>query len=138
MIRKKGTIGYTLIELLVTVSIVSILSSSAAVLYSSYVKKGRRNDGINSILSISLAEEEYRAQNTSYGTLAQVWSSVSTSTEGYYTLAISNVSATGYTITATTSGSQVGDAANGTSCNTLTLTMSNGTITKTPAACWPS
>lgn len=138
MMRLKNAWGFTLIELMISILIISILSVIATNLYSGYVQKGRRIDAINVILSISLAEERYRSNNASYGTLAQVWGGVATSPEGYYTLAISNVSASGYTITATGTGTQVNDAANGTSCTTMTLTMSNGAITKTPAACWPT
>lgn len=130
--------GYTLIELLITIAILGALVVMATSLYTSYVRKGRRIDALNSILSIQLAEERYRSKNAQYGTLAQVWSGVSTSSEGYYSLSISNISATGYTITATGQGNQASDSESGTSCTVLTLAMSNGTITKTPAACWPT
>ncbi|SRR5579883_673949 len=130
--------GFTLIELLVTIAIVAILALIAIYVFSSQVSKSRRSDGINSLLSISLAEERYRSTNTQYGTLTQVWGSTTTSAEGYYTLSVSNVSATSYTITATAQGSQANDSENGTSCATLTLAVSNGTITKTPSVCWPT
>lgn len=133
---KKLSIGLTLIELMITVLIIAILTITATTIYSSYVRKSRRMDALNAMIGISLAEERYRSNNTQYGTLVQVWNSVSTSTEGYYTLAISNISATSYTVTATATGTQANDSANGTSCATLTLAMSNGVITKTPAACW--
>ena len=138
MTERRKRKGFTLIELMITVLLVSIIALIASNTYSNYVRKGRRIDAINSLLSISLAEERYRTTNTTYGTLAQVWSSVTASTEGYYTLAISNVSATAYTITATATGDQANDAQNGTSCSPLTLTVSNGTITKSPATCWPT
>ena len=129
--------GFTLIELAITLAIVIIITVSAIALYSSQVRKGRRMDAINALLSMSLAEEQYRAVNTQYGTLAQVWNGVTTSSEGYYTLAISNVTATSYTITATAVGDQATDSSSGTSCTPLQLSASNGTVTKTPAACWP-
>lgn len=130
--------GFTLIEMLITVLIVAIISALALYLYSDKVKRGRRIDAINALLSISLAEERYRSNNTTYGSLAQVWGGVTTSQEGYYNLAISNVTASSYTITATGTGTQTSDAENGTSCATLTLAMSSGTITRTPAVCWPT
>ena len=134
----KPTNGFTLIELMIAILIISIITLIATNIYSGYVQQGRRIDAINSMISISLAEERYRTTNAQYGTLAQVWSNVSASAEGYYTLAISSVSASSYTITATATGNQTNDAANGTSCATLTLAMSNGTLTKTPSACWPT
>ena len=129
--------GFTLLELMVTMAIICITTLTAIAMYSSQVQASQRIDGINCLLSMSLAEERYRTINTTYGTLAQVWGGVTASPEGYYTLAISGVTATGYTLTATAIGSQATDAANGTSCTTLTMTISSGTITKTPAACWP-
>src|SRR5438132_97230 len=116
---KKRKKGVTLIELIVTILIVAIITTVAINFYSNYVRRGRRIDAINALLSISLAEERYRSNNTTYGTIAQVWGGVTTSSEGYYTLSISNTGATSYTITATAQGNQANDAVNGTSCTTL-------------------
>jgi len=129
--------GITIIELLIVLTIISILTALAVVIYSSQVLQGRRSDGVNSLLAISLAEEEYRTNNTTYGTLAQVWNNVSASTGGYYTLSISNVSASSYTLTATAQGAQASDAEGSTSCTTLQMAVSSGTVTQTPAICWP-
>ena len=133
-----GLQGVTLIELVVTVAIMSILAVVAINIYSQHARKGRRIDAINSLLAISLAEERYRSNNASYGTLAQVWGGVTTTAEGFYTLSISNVSATSYTLTATAAGDQANDASSSTSCTPLVLTVSNGAITKTPSVCWPT
>ena len=130
--------GFSLIEMMIAVLIIAITTLTAIYLYQDKIKRGRRIDAINAILSISLAEERYRGNNTTYGTLAQVWGGVTTSQEGYYTLAISNISATSYTITATGTGTQTSDAENATSCSTLSLVVSNGTVTKNPSACWPT
>ena len=130
--------GFTLIELMVTVLIFGIIAIIATTIYSSYVRKGRRVDAVNALLSMSLAEESYRSTNATYGTLAQVWNGQTASQEGFYTLAISNVSSTTYTLTATAVGDQANDAENGTACAAITLSISNGTITKSPAACWPT
>lgn len=125
-------------ELMIALAIISITTLAAIWSYTGYVTRGRRVDAINAMLSISLAEERYRTTNASYGTLAQVWGGVTTSAEGYYTLAISNVTATSYTITATPTGAQASDAQNGTSCSPLTLSVSSGTVTKSPSVCWPT
>lgn len=125
--------GFTIIELMVVTIIVGIMTLLAVTLYMNSIRQGRRSDGVNTLLSISLAEERYRTSNMSYGTLNQVWGGVTASAQGYYTIAISNVSGTAYTITATA----IGDQANDTGCGTLTLTASNATITQTPTACWP-
>lgn len=132
----KRTQGVTLMELVVTVAVLAILAVTAVVLYSDQVRSSRRADGINAIFAISLAEERYRTSNTQYGTLAQAYNNVTTSTGGYYTLAVSGVSSTGYTITATAVGDQARDVSGSTSCSVLQLTVSNGAVTKTPSSCW--
>lgn len=129
--------GFTLIELMITVVVLAILVATAVALYTPQLRQGRRADGINSLLSISMAEERYRSTNTTYGTLAQVWGGVTASTGGYYTLGISNVSATSYTLTATATGDQANDTEGSTSCASLQLLMSNGTVTRSPSICWP-
>lgn len=129
--------GFTLIELLITVSILAIIAAVAIPSYNAYVLKSHRADGINTILSLSLAEERYRSSNPQYGTLSQV-GGASTSPQGYYSMSVSNISATSYTISATAQGSQANDTENGAACTPLQLTVSSGTITKSPAGCWPS
>ncbi len=130
--------GFTLIELMIVVVLVGLLARVAISSYSSYTKKSRRADAVNTLVAISMAEERYRANNATYGTLAQVWNSVSTSNQGFYTLSITNVTATSYTITATGTGTQSSDTEGATACNSMVLTFSNGSITNTPAACWPA
>jgi len=129
--------GFTLTELLVTIALMAILAVVAVNIFSQQARKGRRIDGINVILTISLSEERYRSNNSTYGTLAQVWGGT-TSPEGYYTLTVSGNTATAYTITATAAGDQVNDKENSTSCTPLVMSVSNGAITKTPAGCWPT
>lgn len=135
--KKMDLDGFTLIEVMITILIISILTIVAVNTYSQQSKKGRRSDGINTILSIVLAEERYRSNNTQYGTLAQVWGGVTASPQGFYSISISNTSATRYTITATAQGAQANDVEGSTSCSSLQLDMSSGTITKTPSVCWP-
>ncbi len=130
----KKTKGFTLIELMIVVSIVVILATLSVMLYKKETLRANRIDAINTIMSISLKEEQYRSSNTLYGTLAQVWGGVTTTSGGLYTIAITNVTATSYTITATPTGTQTSD----TDCASLVLAYSTGTITRTPASCWPS
>lgn len=129
--------GITLLEMIVAVTIIGIIATIAVASYSTQIRKGRRIDAIETILAISLAETRYRNSNTTYGTLAQVWNGVTSTSEGYYTITISNVSSTTYTITATGVSDQTNDSTGGTSCSPLVLAVSSGTVTKTPNACWP-
>lgn len=126
------TSAFTLIEIVVVIFIIAILAVVAVASYRHYILVSNRSDAIQTLLSIQLAEEKYRTHNVSYGALADVWGGVTATENGDYTLSISNLSATSYSITATAIGNQVED----TTCATMTLTYSNGTTTKTPATCW--
>lgn len=128
--------GFSMLELMVAIAIVAILAAIAIPSYLSYIRSSRRSDAVQTLLSIQLQQEKYRLNNNSYGSLAQVWGGVTTSSEGYYTLDISGTSATGYTLTATATGDQAGDTADGVSCDSIVLTNANGVVSKTPAACW--
>jgi type IV pilus assembly protein PilE len=132
--RKK----FSLLELLIAIAILGMLATIGLRNYSSYLKRSRRTDAINTLLGMSLAEERYRSNHSQYGTLAQVWGGVTTSSDGYYTLRIRNVSATHYTLTAMAQGAQANDSIDGTSCTTLTLSVANNVVTKSPSVCWPT
>jgi len=126
--------GFSLIELIITLAIVGILAVLLMPAYRNYISRGNRSDAVQSILSAQIAEEKYRLNHATYGTLAQIGASA-TSPNGNYTIVITNNAAATYTITATTTGSQTTD----TSCTTFTLAYSNGTTTKTSsptATCW--
>lgn len=125
--------GFTLIELMVAVTIVAIIAAIAYPSYLSHVTKSRRADAKVALNALQLSEEKYRASNSSYGTLANLNAS-STTSGGYYTIAISGLSATEYTLTATgaTGTSQASD----TGCTTMTLKYSSNITTASPTACW--
>lgn len=128
--------GFTLIEMLIVMGVVAILTMIALPSYFNYIMKGRRAEGIGALNSIQLAQEKYRNTHTTYGTLAQVWGGVAVSTNGYYALAITNPTATGFTVTATAQNAQANDKQNGTSCQVLTLTVNGLATTQTPTICW--
>ena len=92
--------GVTLIELIIAVAIVGVLLSLALPSYLESIQKSRRSDAVVALNNLQLVEENYRASHTAFGTLAQIGAS-DTSTNGYYSLAISAITSTGYTLTAT-------------------------------------
>jgi type IV pilus assembly protein PilE len=132
----KSQKGFTLIELIIVVIIISILARVVYPSYLNYVRKSRRTDAITTLLSIQLAEEKFRYANTQYGTLKQVWGGTNTTPGGYYTLAISNTSEAGYTLSAIAIGTQANDKEGNTICSPLQLNVNNGVVTLTPQICW--
>lgn len=132
----KRQTGFSLLEIVFALAIIGILAGIAIPSYYSYQLRAHRSEGVNTLNNIQLVQEKYRTHNTTYGTLAQVWGGVTTTSSGYYTLALTNNTSTGYTITATAQGDQADDAQSGTSCAVLTLVVNGISTTRTPAACW--
>lgn len=113
--------GFTLIELMVTLAIIGILALIAIPGFSEQVAKSRRAEAMRGLSDLQLRQERWRASNTSYGTYANLGSP----TVSNYTLSVSGVSATGYTLTATRAGAQLGDR-----CGDFVLTVASGVASK--------
>ena len=92
--------GFTLIELMIVVAVIGVLATIAYPSYTEYVIRSKRADAKAALLAVQMAQEKYRANNTTYGTLAQIGLS-NTSSDGYYTIAVSGNNATSYSATAT-------------------------------------
>jgi type IV pilus assembly protein PilE len=90
--------GFTLMELAIVIAIVGILAAIAYPTYTSSVQKGRCADAIDSLLSLSGRMEEFYMNDDTYANATVV---NTTSSEGWYTMAIDNADAFIYTISAT-------------------------------------
>jgi len=129
--------GFTLIELMIAVVIVAILSAIAVPSYFSYVRDSRRDLAKQSLLAAAQKMESYYALNMTYvgsatGTTPDIFTDKvpADGTERYYTLQISNLTQSGYTLSAVPQGAQTSD-----SCGTLALTRA-GAKTPTTTGCW--
>lgn len=140
--------GFTLIELMIVIVIVSILVSIAYPSYRDYVTRGRRSDAKMALLDLASRMERYYSEQNSYlgATIASGGAndvrSTNTSPEGWYRLAITAVTSSSYTLTATPLSSQATDDKR---CQTFTYnslgqkgvtTGPAGAPTDTAAKCW--
>lgn len=132
--------GFTLVELMVVVTLIAILAAIAVPAYQDFVRKARRADAKRDLTAVQLAQERWRANNVAYtttlvGTPGLNWHV--TTTEGYYTLDIidADTGPTTYTITATPvpGKSQAND-----SCGTFAVNESGPDTTGSyaKAECW--
>jgi len=86
---------------MITVAIIGILAGIAYPSYTEYVLRAKRGDAKAALLSVQLAQEKYRANNTTYGTLAQIGATAS-SPDGNYAITIPvTPTSTAYSVTAT-------------------------------------
>jgi type IV pilus assembly protein PilE len=134
--------GFTLIELMIAVAVVSILATIAVASYSSQVQKSRRTDARSALLDLAGREEKlfstanaYSAlpSDLGYGAVGAPWPV--TVGSGYYQVTVVTPDASSYTITATPLGTQLND----TTCATLSVNQlgaQTSTGTGTAATCW--
>jgi len=135
--------GFTLIELVIAITIIGILSAIAIPAYQQYIVRAKRSDAMQGVMSAAAALERFRAANNfSYvgaclGAGCPFTNQVPTdgSSAAYYNLALSNVTATTFTITATPVNSMLGKDGPLTINETGTKTWTNksGTLFQ----CWP-
>ncbi len=123
--------AFSLIEMMVVLTIIVILTALTAPNFSNQIKTTRRTEAKTSLLDYAMRFEEYYGTNFSY-TNADTYYGLSTQPQtenGYYRLT-ANITDSGnsYTITATAIGSQASD----TNCSTITI---NNIGEKTPTNC---
>jgi type IV pilus assembly protein PilE len=158
--RARAMAGFTLIELMISVVVLTILAAIAIPTYSNQIRKSRRSEAKSTLLDLAGREERYMATNGVYTSSASALgysgSFPQTVGSGYYSIAITNVTTataptsttTGtpatYTLTAT--AQSLGGQTNDTNCLAFQLnqmgqqTSYNSTSTFTTATtttgCW--
>ncbi|MBT8038759.1 MAG: type IV pilin protein [Xanthomonadales bacterium] len=129
--------GLTLIELVIVLSVLSILLAIAYPTYVNQVTKARRADGKALLFDAAQRQQQFHTINHSFtSTIGEGGLEMSAdSMEGYYTLSIT-ATATTYTLSANRVAPQTSD----TKCGDLTLShlgvkgISGGSLTAD--ACW--
>ena len=124
--QMKLAAGFTLIELMITVSVAGVLSSVAYPSFMDQVQRVRRTDAVVAMMQVQWAQERWRSNSHAYGTLAQIGAS-GTSPAGHYTVAVSSPTAEGYDALATATGAQARD----TNCAHLKLSMQGANVVYT-------
>ncbi|WP_263140378.1 type IV pilin protein [Pseudomonas sp. RIT-PI-AD] len=133
--RSNTARGFTLVEMMITVAIIGILAAIAYPSYQEYVIRSNRSEGQALLSDAAAREERYFAQNNSYADTVAKLGMNADSANKLYTLSVSNVTSTTYTLTATPTGSQTRDK----KCAILGLNQA-GVRSKTGTAdladCW--
>jgi type IV pilus assembly protein PilE len=78
------TRGFTLLELMIVVVIISILAAIAIPAYGRYAYRAHRVDGQELLLRLANAQERYYSTNNKYGSLTDVGFTNANSEKGYY------------------------------------------------------
>lgn len=133
----KNSRGFTLMEIVVTIAILSILAMVALPSYFSYLTESRRSEAYTVMLALAQAEEQWFTNNNIYtsnvNSLTPLIPAIIANNvnQGNYTFTIPVANATTFTIQAdaVAGGQQAGD----TGCTTMTLTSAG---VQGPANCW--
>ncbi|MFZ6648998.1 type IV pilin protein [Undibacterium sp. TJN25] len=133
--------GFTLVELMIVVVIVGVLAAVAMSSYQGQVLKSRRTDAKNAVLDLAAREEKYFATHNTYSIVGTDLNyttvfpvNITSGSQVYYTLTVTQTTTSDFTATATPSGKQTGDACSSFIVNNFGV-QSNGPGA-TATNCW--
>lgn len=144
-LRSRQAAGFTLIELVVAITIVAILLAVAIPSYEEQMRRTRRGEGRRALLEMVMAQERYFTSCNRYaasfdgarGTCSGLGmpDAAPTTDNGYYALTLDGSDPQRFALTATTAGAQAGDL----DCASLSIDsdgVRSHTGTGTLAQCW--
>jgi type IV pilus assembly protein PilE len=139
---RRRALGFSLIELMVTVAIAGILAAIAYPSYTQYVMRSRRSDAKTALLDLAARQErlfsmqnQYSNSPTALGYSTAFPVQILSSGQAYYQLRVTLTNATTYTAFADPINAQATDTA----CGTFSITnlgVQSVTGTQTAASCW--
>ena len=144
--ERQAARGFTLIEVMIVVAIIGILAAVAYPSYTQYVLRSNRDECAGALMGMAAAMERRFSTNQSYlglttggantGAPAAAFYPAQCPLDGgaaSYTLTIANATQTTFTLNATPTARQAGDA-----CGTLSLTETGvkAATGGTTQACW--
>jgi type IV pilus assembly protein PilE len=85
-VTHSGSRGFTLVELVIVISLIGILAMIAIPAYNDSVTKARRTDGQSALMDLMVRQERYFTERNTYTTNLADLGASATSPEGFYTL----------------------------------------------------
>ncbi|MCG7533796.1 type IV pilin protein [Pseudoalteromonas sp. OOF1S-7] len=134
---KHTELGFTLVEMMITIAILGILASIAYPSYAEYVRRAARAEAAATLLDAANKQEQYFVDNRQYTNSLAALGLPATTENNYFSLEIElGDDLNSFVIRATASG---GPLADDTECTTLTINNLNirgSTGTFTADRCW--
>lgn len=128
--------GFTLLELMVALTVAAVLASLALPAFGDAIRKARRSDAYQGLAAVQQAQEQWRSQRNAYAaslthaadhaTAPGLGLATAATPHGYYTLAVAEAGPSAYTLVATAVAhrSQAADGA----CRVLAARVSGGSL----------
>ncbi len=106
--RRYQNLGFTLIELMVTVAIVAILAAVALPAYSDYITRGRIPQATNNLSSMRIKLEQFFQDNRTYVGACAAGTAAPLPAADNFTYTCPTLTSSAYTVIATGTGSMNG------------------------------